>query len=149
MPDHPCSGVGQEPGAVELFAALIKLISMISHTESGNALGVVLPPEGARRQSLKSVVDLIFAEDLAGRILPFDSAAARRSGRAHRRHRPVTRRRPVDRDHVRWASLRKSGEVEGAIYLGTSVPVPPMRRWPTRSSIISIWICWISSRCSH
>jgi predicted nucleic acid-binding protein len=36
-----------------------------------------LLPEGRRRQSLATVVDLIFAEDLAGRVLPFDSAAVR------------------------------------------------------------------------
>src|SRR6516162_666153 len=30
-----------------------------------------------RRQSLEAIVELIFAEDLAGRVLPFDSAAAR------------------------------------------------------------------------
>jgi toxin FitB len=46
-------------------------------TESEMLYGVALLPEDARRQSLKSVVDLIFAKDLAGRVLPFDSAAAR------------------------------------------------------------------------
>src|SRR6266481_4899813 len=46
-------------------------------TESDMLYGVARLPEGARRQSLTSVVDLIFAEDLAGRVLPFDSAAAR------------------------------------------------------------------------
>ena len=46
-------------------------------TESEMLYGIALLPEGRRRQSLESVVDLIFAEDLAGRVLPFDSAAAR------------------------------------------------------------------------
>jgi toxin FitB len=46
-------------------------------TESELLYGIALLPEGRRRQSLGSVVDLIFAEDLAGRVLPFDSAAAR------------------------------------------------------------------------
>ena len=46
-------------------------------TESELLYGIALLPEGRRRQSLESVVDLIFAEDLAGRVLPFDSAAAR------------------------------------------------------------------------
>ncbi|MGC2200531.1 MAG: type II toxin-antitoxin system VapC family toxin, partial [Stellaceae bacterium] len=46
-------------------------------TESELLYGIALLPEGTRRHSLASVVDLIFAEDLAGRVLPFDSAAAR------------------------------------------------------------------------
>jgi len=46
-------------------------------TESELLYGIALLPEGRRRQSFESVVDLIFAEDLAGRVLPFDSAAAR------------------------------------------------------------------------
>src|SRR5438445_10497166 len=45
-------------------------------TESDLLYGIALLPEGRRRQSLESVIDLIFAEDLAGRVLPFDSAAA-------------------------------------------------------------------------
>jgi hypothetical protein len=32
--------------------------------------GIALLPEGRQRRSLASVVDLIFADDLAGRVLP-------------------------------------------------------------------------------
>jgi hypothetical protein len=46
-------------------------------TEAELRYGIALLPEGRRRQSMESVVDLIFAEDLAGRVLPFDGAAAR------------------------------------------------------------------------
>src|SRR5271165_6406157 len=46
-------------------------------TESELLYGIALLPEGRRRQSLESVVGLIFVEDLVGRVLPFDSAAAR------------------------------------------------------------------------
>jgi toxin FitB len=46
-------------------------------TESELLCGIALLPEGRRRQSLESVVDLMLTEDLAGRVLPFDSAAAR------------------------------------------------------------------------
>ena len=56
--------------------------------------GIALLPEGRRRQSLESVVDLIFAEDLAGRVLPFDSAAARESAdiaaSRHRAGQPIS-----------------------------------------------------------
>ena len=43
-------------------------------TESELLYGIASLPEGRRRQSLESVVDLM---DLSGRVLPFDSAAAR------------------------------------------------------------------------
>lgn len=46
-------------------------------TEAELLYGVALLPPGRRRQLLTAVVEQIFAEDLAGRILPFDSAAAR------------------------------------------------------------------------
>lgn len=46
-------------------------------TEAELFYGIALLPRGRRRQSLESVVEMIFAEDLAGRVLPFDSAAAR------------------------------------------------------------------------
>jgi hypothetical protein len=44
-------------------------------TESELLYGIALLPEGRRRQSLATVGGLIFAEDLAGRVLPLDSAA--------------------------------------------------------------------------
>jgi toxin FitB len=46
-------------------------------SESELLYGIALLPDGRRRQSLETVIDLIFAQDLAGRVLPFDSAAAR------------------------------------------------------------------------
>jgi predicted nucleic acid-binding protein len=46
-------------------------------TEAEMLYGIALLPEGERRGSLEAVVALIFTEDLAGRVLPFDSAAAR------------------------------------------------------------------------
>ncbi len=46
-------------------------------TEAELLYGIALLPDGARRRSLESVVNSILTEDLAGRILPFDSAAAR------------------------------------------------------------------------
>jgi predicted nucleic acid-binding protein len=40
--------------------------------------GLALMPTGRRRTALQRAVEEIFAEDFFGRILPFDSAAARR-----------------------------------------------------------------------
>jgi predicted nucleic acid-binding protein len=40
--------------------------------------GVAALPSGRRRASLAAAADAVFAEDLAGRILPFDSRAAAR-----------------------------------------------------------------------
>lgn len=38
--------------------------------------GAMLLPDGRRRDSLLSEIDAMVAEDFAGRVLPFDSAAA-------------------------------------------------------------------------
>ena len=48
-----------------------------SITEAELLYGIALLPAGRRRQSLEAAVELILSEDLARRILPFDSAAAR------------------------------------------------------------------------
>lgn len=45
-------------------------------TEAEILYGVVRLSEGKRRRALETSVRQIFSEDLAGRILPFDSAAA-------------------------------------------------------------------------
>jgi hypothetical protein len=63
-------------------------------TESELLYGIAPLAEGRRRPSLEAVVDLIFAEDLAGRVLPFDSPAAREfadiTASRRRAGRPIT-----------------------------------------------------------
>jgi hypothetical protein len=44
-------------------------------TEAEMRLGARLLPAGKRRQALESAVAAMFAEDFAGRVRPFDSAA--------------------------------------------------------------------------
>jgi predicted nucleic acid-binding protein len=39
--------------------------------------GAAILPAGRRRDSLTAVIDAMIAEDFAGRVLPFDSAAAK------------------------------------------------------------------------
>jgi toxin FitB len=46
-------------------------------TEAELLHGIALLPQGKRRDLLESIVARIFVEHLAGRILPFDRAAAR------------------------------------------------------------------------
>jgi predicted nucleic acid-binding protein len=46
-------------------------------TEAELYYGIALLPDGRRRRTLETAIRLIFTEDLAGRVLPFDSAAAR------------------------------------------------------------------------
>jgi toxin FitB len=62
-------------------------------TEAELFYGIALLPDSKRRRALEAAVSLIFAEDLAGRVLPFDSAAAREYAgiAAARRHagRPI------------------------------------------------------------
>jgi toxin FitB len=45
-------------------------------TEAEIRFGVALLPEGSRRDALAAAVDALFADRLAGRVLPFDRAAA-------------------------------------------------------------------------
>jgi toxin FitB len=75
-------------------------------TESELLYGIALLPEDTRRQSLESVVYLIFAEDLARRVLPFDSAAAREfADIAASRHRAG---RPISEADARIAAIARS-----------------------------------------
>ena len=50
-------------------------LSAVSEAEL--RMGVALLPAGRRREALREAVDAMIAEDFAGRVLPFDSAAAR------------------------------------------------------------------------
>jgi toxin FitB len=63
-------------------------------TQAEILFGIELLPSGRRRAALQSAVEAMFDVDFAGRILPFDSGAARRFPRiaAARRTsgRPVT-----------------------------------------------------------
>lgn len=49
-----------------------------SVTQAEVLYGVALLPAGKRRDALAAAAAAIFAEDLGGRVLPFDSAAAER-----------------------------------------------------------------------
>jgi predicted nucleic acid-binding protein len=46
-------------------------------TEAELLYGIALLPDSKRRRALETAIRLILTEDLAGRVLPFDSAAAR------------------------------------------------------------------------
>jgi toxin FitB len=75
-------------------------------TESELLYGIALLPEGKRRQSLVSVVDLIFAEDLVGRVLPFDSAAAREFADIAASRRRAGK--PISEADARMAAIARS-----------------------------------------
>jgi len=74
-------------------------------TDSELLYCIALLPEGRRRQSLESVVDLIF-EDLAGRVLPFDSAAAREFADIAASRRRAGR--PISEADARIAAIARS-----------------------------------------
>jgi predicted nucleic acid-binding protein len=59
--------LGEQPDASVFISAI---------TEAELRYGVALLPEGKRRSALAAVVAAMLAEDFAGRVLPFDSAAA-------------------------------------------------------------------------
>ena len=56
----------QDPSAFHLSAV----------SEAELRRGVEVLPEGRRRDALRAAVDAMVAEDFAGRVLPFDGAAA-------------------------------------------------------------------------
>jgi hypothetical protein len=75
-------------------------------TESELLYGIALLPEGRRRPSLEAVVDLIFAEDLAGRVLLLDSAAAREFADIAASRRRAGR--PISEADARIAAIARS-----------------------------------------
>lgn len=56
----------EDPSALHLSAV----------SEAELRRGVAVLPEGRRRDALRAAIDAMVAEDFAGRVLPFDSAAA-------------------------------------------------------------------------
>jgi predicted nucleic acid-binding protein len=80
----------------------------ITHAEL--LYGIALLPQGRRRRSLESVVAHIFAVHLAGRVLPFDSAAAQDYA-----HIAAARRRsgrPISEPDARIAAIARSRGAE-------------------------------------
>ncbi len=75
-------------------------------TEAEMYYGIALLPQGSKRRSLESVVAQVFVQDLAGRVLPFDSAAAREYANiaATRRHAG----RPMAEADARIAAIARS-----------------------------------------
>jgi predicted nucleic acid-binding protein len=57
---------GQDPSSLYLSAV----------SEAELRRGVAILPEGRRRDALRGAIDAMVAEDFAGRVLPFDGAAA-------------------------------------------------------------------------
>ena len=79
-------------------------------TEAELLYGVALLPQGKRRDLLESIVGRIFAVHLTGRILPFDSAAARDyTDIAAARRRSG---RPMSEPDARIAAIAKSRGAE-------------------------------------
>jgi toxin FitB len=75
-------------------------------TEAELYYALALLPKGKRQSSLESIVEPIFTQDLAGRVLPFDSSAAREYAdiAASRRHAS----RPMSDADARIAAIVRS-----------------------------------------
>lgn len=54
--------------------AMALYLSAVSEAELRRGASIL--PDGKRRETLMSAIDAMIAEDFAGRVLPFDSAAA-------------------------------------------------------------------------
>jgi toxin FitB len=75
-------------------------------TEAELYYGLALLPKGKRRSSLESIVEPIFTQDLAGRVLPFDSSAAREYANIAASHRHAGR--PISESDARIAAIVRS-----------------------------------------
>jgi toxin FitB len=75
-------------------------------TEAELFYGLALLPRGRRRQSFEAVVEQMFAQELAGRVLPFDSAAARQFADIAARRRLAGR--PISDGDARIAAIARS-----------------------------------------
>jgi toxin FitB len=58
-------------------AQLLPSLFTTAIAEAEILFGIALLPHSRRRSTLSNLVEAMFAEDLAGRVLPFDSTAAR------------------------------------------------------------------------
>ncbi len=74
-------------------AQLLPSLFTTAITEAEILFGIALLPHRRRRSTLSTLVEAMFAEDLDGRVLPFDSAAAREyadiAGTRRRAGRPI------------------------------------------------------------
>ncbi len=72
-------------------------------TEAEIFYGIERLPTGRRRDHLRTAIEAIFSEDFAGRVLPFDSHAARIYGRLLAERR--TAGRPMPQSDVQIAAI--------------------------------------------
>jgi predicted nucleic acid-binding protein len=75
-------------------------------TEAELLYGAALLPDGRRRQALDAVLEQLLATRFAGRILPFDSAAAREFADIAASRRRVGR--PIGEADARIAAIARS-----------------------------------------
>jgi predicted nucleic acid-binding protein len=75
-------------------------------TEAELLYGVALLPDGRRRRGLEAAILPILTDDFMGRILPFDSAAAREFGDIAAGRRRIGR--PISEPDARIAAIARS-----------------------------------------
>ena len=78
-------------------------IYLTTISEAELRYGVTIMPNGKRRDALATAVDCILREDMTGRILPFDSAAARAYATIAATHR--TAGRPIAQADCQIAAI--------------------------------------------
>jgi hypothetical protein len=75
-------------------------------TEAELRYGLALLPAGRRRSALAAEIEAMLAEDFAGRILPFDSAAARAFAEIAAERRQAGR--PISQADAQIAAIARS-----------------------------------------
>jgi toxin FitB len=91
------SFVSDQP-PVTLFTTTITLAEL--------TYGVAVLPQGRRRSELADAVERMFEEDLAGRVLPFDTAAARAYADISAERRRIGR--PISQFDAQIAAIARS-----------------------------------------
>ena len=93
-----------EPAVLAWFSAQQPDSLFVSAvTQAEMLLGARLLPAGKRRQQLQQALDGMFREDFAGRVLPFDAAAA--SGYAQVVHARRNAGRPISQFDAQIAAI--------------------------------------------
>jgi hypothetical protein len=84
----------------------LEAVFTTSITEGELLFGIARLPEGRRRNALEAAIVRILAERFAGRILPFDSAAAREFADIASGRRRIGR--PISEPDARIAAIARS-----------------------------------------
>lgn len=96
-----------DPGVVDWIESLPPAsVFTTTVTQSEILYGIAVLPSGQRRSDLETAVTGIFEQDMAGRVLPFDSAAAEQYARIAAERRSAGH--PISQFDAQIAAITRS-----------------------------------------